>query len=345
MTVKTIAMKLRLLCWLILCQLCMMTTTSSSVSSSQPQPPQQYQMFTLEDLLHSVQHDLQHVETQRKTTSLSTRLLPKVTLSYAQTLDASIAPSDRTRMSISSPSSFALLHSLRKIHDAVLIGGNTLLYDNPRLTVRCPLTSSSSSSAMVMGMGMGTDAAPSASSGSGCGGCSSVSGKDVESINSVKQPRPVILDTDLRNIVQCNPKDTVIRRPIVVTALSPDDARYQQALPIVKGLEGCLMTCPRDEKTGRCDLKTCLQLLRETFAIETILLEGGGHLIHAFLTESLVHQCVITLQCAFLGGYRSLPSSLPHLVALRPQSVKVARSLEGDVLIYGQIEAPSQALE
>eukprot|EP01038_Epipyxis_sp_PR26KG_P011715 gene11715-15682_t len=64
---------------------------------------------------------------------------PFTTLSFAQTLDGSIAPLERARLHISSNGSFQLLHSLRACHDAVLIGINTLLLDRPRLNVRNPL--------------------------------------------------------------------------------------------------------------------------------------------------------------------------------------------------------------
>eukprot|EP01031_Cornospumella_fuschlensis_P008282 gene8282-10213_t len=62
--------------------------------------------------------------------------LPCVTLCYAQTLDGSIAPAAKRRLDISSEASFALLHSLRALHDAVLVGVGTLLTDCPQLTVR-----------------------------------------------------------------------------------------------------------------------------------------------------------------------------------------------------------------
>eukprot|EP01041_Mallomonas_annulata_P001880 gene1880-3648_t len=65
--------------------------------------------------------------------------LPFTTISYAQTLDGSIAPLARTRMNISSSCSISLLHSLRAHHDAILVGINTIICDQPLLNVRNPL--------------------------------------------------------------------------------------------------------------------------------------------------------------------------------------------------------------
>eukprot|EP01035_Chromulina_nebulosa_P019711 gene19711-25636_t len=46
------------------------------------------------------------------------------------------SPSIKSRLNISSVTSFKLLHSIRKYHDAVLVGINTLASDNPRLNIR-----------------------------------------------------------------------------------------------------------------------------------------------------------------------------------------------------------------
>lgn len=42
-------------------------------------------------------------------------------------------------MNISSPYSFSLKHTLRSLHDGVLVGIETLLIDEPKLSVRHPL--------------------------------------------------------------------------------------------------------------------------------------------------------------------------------------------------------------
>jgi diaminohydroxyphosphoribosylaminopyrimidine deaminase/5-amino-6-(5-phosphoribosylamino)uracil reductase len=61
---------------------------------------------------------------------------PFVTLHIAQTLDSRIAAADGTSQWISSPESLADNHGLRSRVDAILVGTQTLLVDNPRLTAR-----------------------------------------------------------------------------------------------------------------------------------------------------------------------------------------------------------------
>jgi GTP cyclohydrolase II len=61
---------------------------------------------------------------------------PLVTLSYAQSLDGSIAARRGEPLQLSGPESMALTHRLRLAHDAILVGIGTVLADNPRLNAR-----------------------------------------------------------------------------------------------------------------------------------------------------------------------------------------------------------------
>lgn len=66
---------------------------------------------------------------------------PFVTLTYAQSLDGKVAvrlpdgqPS--SNLPLSGPESLVMTHALRSVHDGILVGGSSLLVDNPRLTNR-----------------------------------------------------------------------------------------------------------------------------------------------------------------------------------------------------------------
>jgi 3,4-dihydroxy 2-butanone 4-phosphate synthase/GTP cyclohydrolase II len=62
--------------------------------------------------------------------------MPFVTLSYAQSLDGSIAVQPQVPYALRSKQSLVLTHFLRAHHDAVLVGVNTILSDDPQLNVR-----------------------------------------------------------------------------------------------------------------------------------------------------------------------------------------------------------------
>ncbi len=61
---------------------------------------------------------------------------PLVTLSYAQSLDGSIADRPGRPLALSGEASRAMTHGLRAAHEAILVGIGTVLADNPRLNVR-----------------------------------------------------------------------------------------------------------------------------------------------------------------------------------------------------------------
>lgn len=61
---------------------------------------------------------------------------PLVTVSYAQSLDGSLAARRGTPLALSGPESMRVTHRLRATHQAILVGIGTVLADNPKLTVR-----------------------------------------------------------------------------------------------------------------------------------------------------------------------------------------------------------------
>ncbi|MEA3369336.1 MAG: RibD family protein [Candidatus Ratteibacteria bacterium] len=61
---------------------------------------------------------------------------PFVTIKYAQTLDGKIAARSGRSCRISGPEALGFVHKLRAQHQAILVGVNTVIKDNPLLTVR-----------------------------------------------------------------------------------------------------------------------------------------------------------------------------------------------------------------
>ncbi len=61
---------------------------------------------------------------------------PLVTLAYAQSIDGCIAPFEGGTLQLSNSKSRQLTHQIRALHDAILVGINTVLCDDPQLNVR-----------------------------------------------------------------------------------------------------------------------------------------------------------------------------------------------------------------
>lgn len=78
----------------------------------------------------------QSIDRRRSCVDQSQSTNPFVTLSYAQSIDGSIALRRGEPLILSGSDSLWVTHTLRAMHDAILVGINTVLADNPRLTVR-----------------------------------------------------------------------------------------------------------------------------------------------------------------------------------------------------------------
>jgi len=59
-----------------------------------------------------------------------------VTLTFAQSLDGSIAAANRKPMQLSSHDSWVATHAMRAMHNAIVVGCGTVIADNPSLTTR-----------------------------------------------------------------------------------------------------------------------------------------------------------------------------------------------------------------
>lgn len=103
----------------------MLSLPSSTNGAAAPDPALQLWVNQHVAALHARAHAY-HAATAR----------PFVTLSYAQSLDGSIAARPGAPTALSSPAALRVTHALRAAHDAILVGIGTVLADDPQLTVR-----------------------------------------------------------------------------------------------------------------------------------------------------------------------------------------------------------------
>ena len=76
------------------------------------------------------------VDSLRNRRMIKAERRPLVTVSYAQSIDGSIASRGSDSLALSCHKSLEMTHFLRSQHDGLLVGINTVLIDNPLLTVR-----------------------------------------------------------------------------------------------------------------------------------------------------------------------------------------------------------------
>jgi 2,5-diamino-6-(ribosylamino)-4(3H)-pyrimidinone 5'-phosphate reductase len=77
-----------------------------------------------------------HTSGSLDTSTSQTQPLPHLTLTYATSLDNAIALAPGVQTALSGPETKAMTHYLRSQHDAILIGANTAIIDDPSLTCR-----------------------------------------------------------------------------------------------------------------------------------------------------------------------------------------------------------------
>lgn len=201
-------------------------------------------------------------------TSVGERRFPFVTLTFAQSLDSKVAVyvDNKTNQTsanypISGKESLLLTHALRSVHDAILIGGRTLSTDNPRLTNR-------------LWKPDGPD-------------------------TNLKQPRPVVLDSELRHVRKCLESGAIKATNLIVccspmaTLSSPNILKMDPSLTI--------LTC-EVRSNGQLDLRSVLERLKEKFQIQSLMVEGGSAVISAFAKENLVDCLCMTIAPKILGS-------------------------------------------
>jgi len=248
---------------------------------------------------------------------------PFVTLTYAQSLDGSIArlssmngPAAEPPLLLSGPESMTMTHALRAAHDAILVGVGTVLADNPRLTVR-----------LVKG----------------------------------RSPLPVVLDGGLRTPLNCTLVKQAaemhqlhggVHLVILTTAKALTSLAFEafEAISALPGVAVEVCHPPSSLSQGadesKVHLTSALHALWHTYRCRSLMVEGGARIIGSFMTEAhLVDSLIVTIAPVFVGGLPAVARNATESGKNPFPDLKEQKSftLGKDMIVYGHLDSTSSA--
>ncbi|MFP4425303.1 MAG: RibD family protein [Spirochaetaceae bacterium] len=113
---------------------------------------------------------------------------------------------------------------------------------------------------------------------------------------SGNSPMPVIFDGRLRT----SPEARLFREHSTVLLLCSEEAFRRRGREYNERVARCI---PLLNSNRAETLHTALGALRERFSIRSLMVEGGGSLIHSFLSARLFDLLAVTISPRILGGY------------------------------------------
>jgi riboflavin biosynthesis pyrimidine reductase len=235
-----------------------------------------------------------------------------VTVAYAQSLDGSITVARGQRYALSGPESMQFAHTLRAVHDGILVGVGTVLADDPELTVRLvegpdpqrivvdSRLRTPAHSKLLAGPGRRPVWVATASSGRGANDVDG--GDDVDISDDARRGRTTFLESRGARIVDCP------ARP-----------------------------------NGWVDLGALLRQLAAD-GIEHVMVEGGSRIITSLIEAQQVDYLIVTVVPQLLGGLPAFaPLARPALLGAKARIDRwVTTRLGDDVVLGGALAWPDR---
>lgn len=235
---------------------------------------------------------------------------PYVTLKMAMSLDGKIATKTGQSQWITSEGARKDGHRLRGIHDAMLVGIGTILADKPSLN--CRLTATEWYDAIID---------------------RTILSRDEYYMETIQQPHVIIMDSHGRTPLE-GPWWIVPDRNVFICVSPQCDPQRIQAL---EHRGATVIIVPHDEGTLSID---AMLLSVSKYGINSILVEGGSHIISSFLDEQcfdgvvayIGNQCIGSTQGLSVYGGKGI-SQLRDAVQLAYAKVDI---IDGNVRIEGE---------
>lgn len=218
---------------------------------------------------------------------------PWVTLTWAQSLDGKLSTTSTAQTLISGSQSMELTHGLRALHHTILVGSNTVLIDNPRLTTRLsPLIRAKLS------------LAPSLFHDS-----NSCSVEQHNQLDTILHPIPVILDSRQRVEPEARFMQTPRKapgRPFIFCTETPEPLRHTSANVIsVPSKLKYQESRKGNENPKLLSLSAVVDHL-STERIKSVMVEGGATVLSSFFADGLWDIAIVTIAPTVFGGGPSL---------------------------------------
>ena len=186
-------------------------------------------------------------EINRGFESIKINKRPFVTLKICSSLDSKIYSDQISNNSIGDKTQRGHANNLRQNYDAILVGVNTIIKDNPKLNYR---------------------------------------GKN----NKVKQPTPIIMDSNLKTPLESRVLKNKLQKPIIFCKFSVSDKK-------IKTYESNKIIVIKLKKISpKSILKELLKL-----NFQRVLVEGGGSVFTSFLKENVWDEMLIYYSKIFIG--------------------------------------------
>lgn len=233
---------------------------------------------------------------------------PLVTVKAAMTIDGKIATSSGESKWITSKASRAYGMKLREGTDAILIGINTVLADNPSLTIR--------------------NLKPEKK------GATSTAGNR-------KQPRRIVLDALARTPLNARVvTDMHAARTTIVVSKRAPKSRVSALAKQVRVLVGPSIKSSTPSSHPTLDLSSILKMLGAE-NVTSLLVEGGGEVNASFLCKNLAQRIAFFYAPKVIGGRDSIPAVGGSGAASLDQALRLTsvqwRKLGPDLLLTARI--------
>ena len=241
----------------------------------------------------------------------------RIILNIAASIDGKIATTNGDTK-ISSNLDLLRVHQLRAKVDAILIGINTVINDDPMLTER---VTQIRRDVKLKKIGIGD-----------------IKKNDTTTIESKKSKNPIRVIIDSKARIPLNSRVVKTANQVeTIIAVTKDASESKLNELSTQGIK--IIQIDKNQKTKeKVDLKKLLKVL-ENEGISTILVEGGGEINWSFIENNVFDEIIITIAPIIIGGKNAttlVDGEGYNIISRCPKLIltKIQKKNTGEITLY-----------